>query len=67
MSEADAKARVFGCTVVNDVNARDWRFHTGAFTMSKPFDTRGPIGPWIATVDGIGDPHTLGLRCFVNG
>ena len=37
-----------------------------SFTMGKSFDTHGPIGPWIVTADEVPDPHTLGLRCFVN-
>jgi 2-keto-4-pentenoate hydratase/2-oxohepta-3-ene-1,7-dioic acid hydratase in catechol pathway len=35
--------------------------------MGKSFDTHGPIGPWIVTADEIGDPHSLRLRCWVNG
>ena len=35
--------------------------------MGKSFDTHGPIGPWIVTADEIPDPHTLDLKCFVNG
>ncbi len=67
VSEADARAHVFGYFVANDVSARDWQFHTPTFTMGKSFDTHGPIGPWIVTADEIADPHALGLRCFVNG
>lgn len=67
VSEADAPAYVFGYCVGNDVSARDWQFHTPTFTMGKSFDTHGPIGPWIVTADELGDPHTLDLRCFVNG
>ena len=67
VSEADASAYVFGYTVANDVSARDWQFHTPTFTMGKSFDTHGPIGPWVVTADEIGDPHTLGLRAYVNG
>jgi len=65
VSEADAKNYVFGYTVANDVSARDWQLPT--FTIGKSFDTHGPIGPCIVTADEIGDPHRLGLRCFVNG
>ena len=67
VSEADAKAHVFGYTVANDVSARDWQFHTPTFTMGKSFDTHGPIGPWIVTADEIDDPHALDLRAYVNG
>ena len=67
VSEADARDYVFGYTVANDVSARDWQFHTPTFTMGKSFDTHGPIGPWIVTVDEIVDPHSLDLRTYVNG
>jgi 2-keto-4-pentenoate hydratase/2-oxohepta-3-ene-1,7-dioic acid hydratase in catechol pathway len=58
---------VAGYVVVNDVSVRDWQFHTPAMTMGKSFDTHCPAGPWIATADEIGDPHSLGLRTWVNG
>ena len=67
VSEADAKAHIFGYFVANDVSARDWQFHTPTFTMGKSFDTHGPIGPWIVTADEISDPQALDLRCYVNG
>ena len=35
--------------------------------MGKSFDTHGPTGPWIVTADEIKDPHSLGIRCLVNG
>ncbi|WP_375404733.1 fumarylacetoacetate hydrolase family protein [uncultured Sphingomonas sp.] len=63
----EAPGHVFGYFVANDVSARDWQFHTPTFTMGKSFDTHGPIGPWIVTADEIADPHTLGVRCLVNG
>ena len=62
-----AKDYVFGYFVANDVSARDWQFHSPTFTMGKSFDTHGPIGPWIVTVDELPDPHSLRLRCYVNG
>ena len=66
VEERHAKDHIFGYFVANDVSARDWQFHTPTFTMGKSFDTHGPIGPWIVTADEVPDPHTLGLRCFVN-
>ena len=30
-------------------------------------DAYAPIGPAIVTTDEIGDPHALGIRCFLNG
>jgi 2-keto-4-pentenoate hydratase/2-oxohepta-3-ene-1,7-dioic acid hydratase in catechol pathway len=41
--------------------------HASTWTIGKSFETHGPIGPWIVTPDEIGDPHTLEVRCFVNG
>jgi 2-keto-4-pentenoate hydratase/2-oxohepta-3-ene-1,7-dioic acid hydratase in catechol pathway len=67
VSVEDARRHVFGYVVCNDVSARDWQSHAPTFTVGKSFDTHGPIGPWIVTADEIVDPHTLGLRCYVNG
>jgi len=66
-SAAKARDHIFGYFVANDVSARDWQFHSPTFTVGKSFDTHGPIGPWIVTADEIVDPHSLALRCFVNG
>ena len=62
-----AASAVFGYCVGNDVTARDWQFQTPQWTLGKSFDTHGPFGPWIVTADELGDPHTLGIRAFVNG
>jgi len=67
ISAADAPAHVFGYCVGNDVTERAWQFKTPQWCLGKSFDTHGPIGPWITTADEVGDPHKLGLRCFVNG
>ncbi|MEI9995843.1 MAG: fumarylacetoacetate hydrolase family protein [Rhizomicrobium sp.] len=58
---------IFGYACGNDVSVRDWQFHTAQWLVGKSFDTHAPIGPWIVTADEIGDPHTLGIRCLVNG
>jgi len=67
ISEADALGAVAGYCVVNDVTARDWQRMTPQWTLSKSFDSHGPIGPWIATADEIPDPQSLSMRLFVNG
>ncbi len=64
---ADAPAAVFGYCVGNDVTERMWQHATPQWSLGKSFDTHAPFGPWIVTADEVGDPHTLGLRCFVNG
>ena len=64
---ADAHAVIAGYTVHNDVSARDWQKRSPTIMLGKSFDTHGPLGPWLVTPDEIGDPHALGLRCWVNG
>ena len=58
---------IFGYCVANDVSVRDWQLKTSQFALGKSLDTHCPYGPWIVTPDELGDPHTLGIRCFVNG
>ena len=58
---------IFGYCAGNDVSVRDWQLRTPHWVLGKSFDTHAPIGPWIVTADELGNPHTLGIRCFVNG
>lgn len=67
VSAADASAAIFGYCVGNDVTERMWQHASPQWSLGKSFDTHAPMGPWIVTADEVGDPHDLGLRCFVNG
>lgn len=67
IAEADAPAAIFGYCVGNDVTERMWQHASPQWSLGKSFDTHAPMGPWIVTADEVGDPHTLGLRCLVNG
>ena len=67
VSKEDAPNVVFGYCAGNDVSVRDWQFRTPQYMLGKSFDTHAPFGPWIVTPDEIGDPHSLGIRAFVNG
>jgi 2-keto-4-pentenoate hydratase/2-oxohepta-3-ene-1,7-dioic acid hydratase in catechol pathway len=58
---------VFGYCAGNDVSVRDWQLRTPQWVLGKSFDTHAPLGPWIVTADELGNPHTMGIRCFVNG
>jgi 2-keto-4-pentenoate hydratase/2-oxohepta-3-ene-1,7-dioic acid hydratase in catechol pathway len=58
---------IAGWVVLNDVTVRDWQLRVPTWTMGKSFDTHGPMGPWIVTLDELGDPHALGIRTWVNG
>lgn len=67
VSPDEARGVIGGYMVANDVSVRDWQFRTSTVTLGKSFDTHGPIGPWLTLAQEITDPHTLGLRTFVNG
>lgn len=64
IKEEDALDYVFGCTIFNDVTARDLTKSDPQFTRGKGFDTFGPLGPWIVT--GI-DPSNLRIITTLNG
>jgi 2-keto-4-pentenoate hydratase/2-oxohepta-3-ene-1,7-dioic acid hydratase in catechol pathway len=64
--EDRASEVIAGYTITNDLSVRDWQLRTPTMTIGKSFDTHGPLGPWIVTPDELGDPHSLGLRTFVN-
>ena len=51
----------------NDVSVRDWQMRSPTFQIGKSFDTHGPVGPWLVTPDEVEDPHTLDIKCIVNG
>ncbi|WP_160724996.1 fumarylacetoacetate hydrolase family protein [Bacillus sp. USDA818B3_A] len=64
INEEDALDYVFGCTIFNDVTARDLTKKDPQFTRGKGFDTFGPLGPGIVT--GI-DPTNLRIVTKLNG
>ncbi len=67
ISAADAAGVIFGYCVGNDVTERMWQHAGPQWSLGKSFDTHAPMGPWLTTADELGDPHRLGIRCFVNG
>ena len=67
VSKERASEVIFGYCAGNDVSVRDWQLQTTQWVLGKSFDTHAPIGPWIVTPEELGDPHTMGIRCFVNG
>jgi len=64
VSEADALSYVFGCSVVNDVSARDYHQQDKSFARSKGVDTFCPFGPAIVT--GL-NPDNLNIQTRLNG
>lgn len=68
VAEADAMAHIAGFTICNDVSERYWqKDRKGQWVKGKSFETSGPLGPWLVTVDEVTDPHALALRLEVDG
>jgi 2-keto-4-pentenoate hydratase/2-oxohepta-3-ene-1,7-dioic acid hydratase in catechol pathway len=63
ISEEEAMNYVFGCTIFNDITARDLTREDPQYTRGKGFDTFGPIGPHIVT--GL-DPSNLQITTKLN-
>jgi len=61
---AQAARVLLGCTVANDVTARDHQRSDGQWTRGKSHDTFCPLGPWIETT---ADPTDLALRTELDG
>ncbi len=57
---------IAGYTCANDLSVRDWQGRARTMTLGKSFDTHGPLGPWLATPDEVGDPQDLRIRCYVD-
>lgn len=69
IAEADAWSHVAGLTVGQDISDRVVQL-TGKppqFSLGKSFDTFGPIGPALVSVDAFPDPDDVGLWCEVSG
>lgn len=64
IKEEEALDYIFGCTVFNDVTARDLTKKDPQFTRGKGFDTFGPLGPCIVTQI---DPTNLEITTTLNG
>ena len=65
VSAVDAPAVIAGFTVANDLTLRERVLKS--IPLGKCFDTHTPLGPWIVTIEEVGDPHRLGMKTWVNG
>jgi 2-keto-4-pentenoate hydratase/2-oxohepta-3-ene-1,7-dioic acid hydratase in catechol pathway len=59
-----ASSVLLGCTIANDVTARDQQQADGQWTRAKGHDTFCPLGPWIDTEL---NPADLALRTELDG
>jgi 2-keto-4-pentenoate hydratase/2-oxohepta-3-ene-1,7-dioic acid hydratase in catechol pathway len=65
-----ASDHIAGFTVFNDVSGREAQFSDTQWFRGKSFDTFAPLGPFMVTLDEIGemsDVHNLNLTAIVNG
>ena len=65
---AQARRHIAGLTLGNEGTIRDWVRHAKFnVTQGKNWESSGSIGPWITTLDEIGDFEELHLTTHVNG
>jgi 2-keto-4-pentenoate hydratase/2-oxohepta-3-ene-1,7-dioic acid hydratase in catechol pathway len=68
VSKEEAMTYVAGYCLHNDVSERAFQLERGGtWDKGKGCDTFAPIGPWLATVDEIPNPHQLKLWLHLNG
>jgi 2-keto-4-pentenoate hydratase/2-oxohepta-3-ene-1,7-dioic acid hydratase in catechol pathway len=60
---------IAGVTCGQDISERTTQFASRPphFDLGKSYDTFGPVGPSIVSVDQLDNPNDLGLQCSVNG
>lgn len=71
LRKSNAMEHVAGVMLLNDLTCRDLQEREVAagsrFWTGKNIPGFGPLGPYIITLDEIGDPHELWITCSVNG
>ncbi len=67
INRTDAFDYIAGFTVMNDVSGREAQFSDTQWFRGKSFDGFAPTGPFIVTVDEIGDVNNLRLTAMVDG
>ncbi len=69
ISTADAWQHVAGLTLGQDISDRRVQFSSKPpqFSLGKSFDTFGPIGPALVSVDSFEDPDNVPIWCDISG
>jgi acylpyruvate hydrolase len=70
VAREEALDYVAGLTIFNDLSARDIqaREHSNkVILLGKSFDGSCPLGPYLVTMDEVGDPDNLKMVCQLNG
>ena len=66
IAKADALRHVWGCTIVNDVTARDLQAKYKQWIIGKSQDTFCPMGPVLVSADEL-EIGNIDVKCWVNG
>ncbi len=66
---AEASDYIAGYMVGQDISDRKAQFagNPPQFSMGKSYDTFGPVGPAMVSLDGFANPNDLRLTCEVSG
>ena len=62
-----AMEHVAGFSIYNDGSVREYQRNTSQFTPGKNFVSTGGFGPWMMTLDEVGDLTALELTTRLNG
>ena len=66
--QGQARQYIAGLTLGNEGTIRDWLRHAKFnVTQGKNWQSSGSMGPWLVTLDEIGDFEDLRLQTYVNG
>ncbi|MED5292405.1 MAG: fumarylacetoacetate hydrolase family protein, partial [Actinomycetota bacterium] len=66
--QGQARQYIAGLTLGNEGTIRDWLRHAKFnVTQGKNWESSGSMGPWLVTLDEIGDFEDLRLQTHVNG
>ncbi len=68
VDQTEALDHVAGYVLINDVSERAFQTERGGtWDKGKGCDTFGPVGPWIVTIDEVGDVQALDMWLDLNG
>lgn len=67
IARADSLSHVAGFSIYNDGSVREYQRQTSQFTPGKNFSATGGFGPWMMTLDEIGDLDDMEITTRLNG
>ncbi|MBL4894048.1 MAG: fumarylacetoacetate hydrolase family protein [Emcibacter sp.] len=68
ISREESLSHVAGLCVVNDLSERAFQMERGGqWVKGKSCDTFGPVGPWMVSIDEVGDCQSLDIWLELNG